>query len=99
MDPVTQFIRQHSDHSGVPSPVTGKVTVFDNAERMRLAAKGQAMPDGSFPIRNASDLHNALASYGRAKDPAAAKDWIKRRAAELGMRHVIPLHWVDAAGG
>jgi hypothetical protein len=36
-------------------------------ERMELAKKGHALPDGAYPIRNVEDLKNAIQAYGRAK--------------------------------
>jgi hypothetical protein len=55
------------------------------AERKRLAAAGHALPDGSYPIENEEDLHNAaiLARSGHG-DVAAAKRLIAKRAKELG---------------
>jgi len=52
-------------------------------ERKNLKDKGHAMPDGSFPIANCSDLRNARQAVGRAKDPEAAKRHIAKRAREL----------------
>lgn len=51
---------------------------FPEKERQTLAKEGEAMKDGSFPIRNGQDLKDAIRSVGRAKDPAAAKRWIIR---------------------
>jgi hypothetical protein len=42
---------------------------FPEKERKELAKEGEAMPDGSFPIRNEQDLKDAIRSVGRAKDP------------------------------
>ena len=56
---------------------------LDTEQRRMLAERGEALPDGSFPIRNGEDLRDAVQSYGRAKDRAEAKRWIKRRAREL----------------
>jgi hypothetical protein len=61
--------------------------------RKKMAKKGTAMPDGSYPIANASDLRNAIQAIGRAKDPAAAKAHIKRRAKALGLGDLIPDGW------
>lgn len=36
---------------------------FNTMQRRRLAARNQAMPDGGFPIRNVSDLKNAIQAY------------------------------------
>lgn len=51
---------------------------FPEKERHELAKEGEAMKDGSFPIRNTQDLKDAIRSVGRAKDPAAARRWIKK---------------------
>jgi len=54
-------------------------------ERLALAKKGQAQPDGSFPIRNLSDLtQHAMPSFGRASDKGSVKRWLFKRAKELG---------------
>lgn len=66
-------------------------------ERKGLADEGKAMPDGSFPIANCDDLHNAIQAIGRAKDPDAVKSHIKRRAADLNCGDdVIPEDWAAA---
>jgi hypothetical protein len=63
-------------------------------ERKRLAGKGQAMPDGSYPIANCQDLRNAIQAIGRAKDPGKVKAHIRRRKSALGCPDVeIPESW------
>lgn len=66
---------------------------FSEKQRKSLAKKKEAMPDGSFPIRNTSDLKNAIQAVGRAKDPAKAKAWIKKRAKALGKEDLLPDTW------
>lgn len=66
---------------------------FNQMQRQRLVAKNQAMPDGSFPIRNVADLKRAIQSYGRAKNKAAAKAWIIKRAKQLGAEDLLPEDW------
>jgi hypothetical protein len=66
---------------------------LDTEERRKLANHGKALPDGSFPIRNREDLKDAIQSYGRAKDKAEAKRWIKRRARELNTEKELPEDW------
>ena len=66
---------------------------LDTEERRKLAERGEALPDGSFPIRNKKDLKDAVQSYGRAKDKAEAKRWIKRRARELDAEDELPEDW------
>lgn len=68
---------------------------FNQMQRQRLAAKNQAMPDGSFPIRNVADLKRAIQAYGRAKNKAAAKAWIIKRAKQLGATELLPESWVS----
>lgn len=46
---------------------------FKAALRKKLSREGEALPDGSFPIRNEKDLKNAISSYGRSKDPEKPK--------------------------
>jgi hypothetical protein len=67
-------------------------------ERKGLADKGHAMPDGSYPIANCGDLKNAIQAIGRAKDPAATKAHIKKRASSLSCPDVeLPEGWVAEA--
>lgn len=66
---------------------------FSEKERKKLAKKKEAMPDGSFPIRNTSDLKNAIQVFGRAKDPDKAKAWIKKRAKDLNKEDLLPDTW------
>lgn len=66
---------------------------FSDKERQAAADSGAAMPDGSFPIKNKSDLHNAVQAIGRAKNPAKAKAHIKARAHALGAEGDLPDSW------
>lgn len=66
---------------------------FSMKQRKALSAKNQAMPDGGFPIRNISDLKNAIQAYGRATNKPAVKAWIKKRARELGAEDLLPDNW------
>lgn len=63
-------------------------------ERKKMADKGEAMPDGSYPIANCSDLQNAIQAIGRAKDPVATKKHIKKRYNALNCPGVdLPEGW------
>jgi hypothetical protein len=73
---------------------------FSAEERRRLAARGQAMPGGRFPIRNRADLENAIRAVGRAGGPGGTaadrntvRRWIIRRARALGLTDMIPDTW------
>ena len=43
---------------------------FTKDERDALAKTGDALPDGSFPIKTGADLENAVQAFGRASDTA-----------------------------
>jgi cation transport regulator ChaB len=66
---------------------------FTAERRKELAAKGHALPDGSYPIENTQDLHNAIQAIGRASNPAAAKRHIIKRARALGATDMLPDDW------
>lgn len=67
--------------------------------RKRLAGEGKALPDGSYPIRNESDLKNAIQAYGRSKksDRAKVRRHIVKRARGLGKSELIPEEWKTAS--
>lgn len=67
---------------------------FSTKERAALAEKGQAMPGGRFPIRNRTDLKNAIQAYGRSDDKPLVKAWIIRRAKALGLVDLLPEGWI-----
>src|SRR5271169_357220 len=63
---------------------------FTAEERKKLAEKGEAMPDGSFPTPTKADWNNAVSAQGRApaaKRPAI-KAYLKRRAKKLGIKEL-----------
>lgn len=63
-------------------------------QRKQLAKEGEAMPDGSYPIRNASDLHHAIELSGMGSDgKQAIRDHIKARAKALGLEGQLPDSW------
>ena len=66
---------------------------FSDKKRKELADKGHALPDGSFPIENTTDLHNAIQSIGRASDYSKAKAHIISRAKALNATKLLPEDW------
>jgi hypothetical protein len=68
---------------------------FSDEERQALADKGNAMPDGSYPISTVQDLKNAIQSYGRAKNKDKVKQHIIRRARALGRIDLLPEGWIS----
>jgi hypothetical protein len=64
---------------------------FSTDERRDAAKAGAALPDGSFPILNATDLHNAIRAVGRSNHPASAvRAHIIKRAKALGLTAQLP---------
>lgn len=66
---------------------------FSNKEREKLADRGEAMPDGSFPTTSLQDFKDAIRSIGRAKNPSSVKKYLLRRAKEKGWEEYIPNDW------
>lgn len=67
---------------------------YSTDERMKMADKGLALPDGSYPIANIDDLKNAIQAFGRSKDKTAARNHIMKRARALGAESLIPSQWL-----
>jgi hypothetical protein len=72
---------------------------FSDEEREKLADKGFALPDGSYPIRNEQDLRNAIQAYGRSKpqDRLKVRKHVMKRARALRKGYLIPDEWNSAA--
>jgi hypothetical protein len=70
-------------------------TSLTKEKREEAAKKHEALPDGSFPIKNKEDLKRAIHAYGRAKDKPAAKRHIKKRARALRAEDLLPDDWTD----
>lgn len=75
-----------------------KKTTFTESQRKKLSGTGAALPDGSFPIRNKSDLSNAIHAYGRAGNKPRAKAHIIARAKSLGATSMLPEGWGSSGG-
>ena len=67
---------------------------FTHEERKDLAKKGEAMPNGKYPIRNRQDLKDAIRLSGSSSMPKEdVKKWIKKRAKELNLEDELPEDW------
>ncbi|MFI6326581.1 hypothetical protein ACIBG8_54295 [Nonomuraea sp. NPDC050556] len=82
-------------------PVEELVAAGISAEQRKKATQdGDAMPGGRYPIRNETDLDNAIRAVGRAGGPegtAEDRDAVRRhiikRARALGLSDKIPDSW------
>lgn len=75
------------------SPLTVEKRDYSKDERDAAAKDGSAMKDGSFPIKNATDLKKAVGLVGNAKDPKAAKAHVISRARALNLVDKLPDSW------
>jgi|LakMenE01Jun11ns_1017448.scaffolds.fasta_scaffold9872385_2 hypothetical protein len=85
---IDELVKRLSELSGL-----NKKRLFSEESRDKLARSGMALPDGSYPIENESDLENAIYAFGRAKNKARAKKHIIKRAVSLGRQDMIPEKW------
>jgi HK97 family phage prohead protease len=67
---------------------------YTQKQRDEMAKSGEAMPDGSYPIADSTDLDNAISTsgLGSASDTAIRKHIIARAKA-LGLESKIPDAW------
>lgn len=65
------------------------------AQRKALAAVGQALPDGSYPIKTRKDLENAIKLVGQGNAPTSTvKAFCIKRAKALHAMDLIPANWM-----
>lgn len=88
-----------SRYKYAPNPGLVTLSIPDKA-RQQAAARGDALPGGRFPIRNISDLRNAVTAFGRAKpaDREKIAKFICRKAKELNAEHLLGSGIREAAG-
>lgn len=78
----------------IPEPVVAAVA-FSQAERQDMADKGEALPDGSYPIPNAIYIEKAVDDYNRTNAGEDVKKHIIQRAVDLKSTDKLPSDWVD----
>ena len=70
---------------------------FSAAERENDADAGVAMPDGSYPIKSAADVENAVRDYNRSGQKPDVKAHIISRAKAIGAESALPDDWTNKA--
>jgi hypothetical protein len=79
---------------GVTEAVRAAEADVTAQQRREFARSGVAMPDGSYYIRNADDLDNAIRAVGRGSgDHDEIRRHIIKRAKALGLSDRIPDDW------
>ena len=68
-----------------------------DAELEADAETGVALPDGSYPIRTAKDVENAVKDFSRFGQKADVKAHIIRRARAIGAESALPGDWLETA--
>lgn len=68
------------------------------AARHLAAEEGDALPDGSYPVRDLDELHKAIHAVGRSKHPIEVRRYLIRRAHELNAANLIPHQWLSEVG-
>ena len=70
---------------------------YNTDDRKEMAGNGEAMSDGSYPIKDSQDLENAIHAVGRGRNNShnAIRRHIMTRAKALGMEDKIPDTWSD----
>lgn len=77
------------------TPVDGDLgKAYNTAQRRRMAAAGQAMDDGSYPIKSKADLRKTIRAVGRGgADHDTIRAHVISRAKALGLQSMIPDNW------
>jgi hypothetical protein len=70
---------------------------FLSEDRQEDAEGRVALPDGSYPIRSAKDIENALRDYYRSGKKPDVKTHIIARAKAFGAESALPDGWTEAA--
>jgi len=70
---------------------------FSAPEREKDSEEGAAMPDGSYPIRSAKDVENAVRDYFRTGKKPDVKAHIIARAKAIGAESALPDEWKESA--
>lgn len=93
-DDPTEVVRLRAREAVLVRRAGGELEERDYSaeERKKMAASGQALPDGSFPIKDRADLANAITRLPQAKDRGKALRHIRKRAAALGAKGMTEKH-------
>jgi hypothetical protein len=94
MHPVPRNAAAQPAKQAAPAAAAVANEKYSADDRKQMAGKGHAMPDGSYPIGDEEDLHNAIHAVGRGgSDHDAIRRHIIKRAAALGASSAVPDNW------
>lgn len=92
-DEQEELMDEGKSKSGFLGKLFGAKRNYSTAQRQEMAKRGQALPDGSYPIANEQDLKNAIRAWGRGGAKPSDKAHIMKRARALGKTDLIPEGW------
>lgn len=92
-DDVRSALRYCEAYRDLDDDEEGEKRAYSTEQRDQMAESGVALPDGSYPIRDRTDLLNAIQAVGRAKDYDRARRHIIKRARALGAVDLLPDEW------
>lgn len=70
---------------------------YNAKQRREMAKLGQALPDGSYPIKTRKDLENAISLVGLGNAPdKVIKEHIIKRAKAIDALSMIPPKWMGS---
>lgn len=72
---------------------------LDEASKKALVASGYSLPNGSFQIKDATDVRRAVIAHGMADRPARGgiRRHVVRRARALSREDLVPKNWREAS--
>lgn len=85
--------REGKSAEETPAPAEVEKTDYNSKDRKKMAGTGEAMKDGSFPIKTAQDVKNAVKDWGRTGSKSSVKRHIIRRAKAIGATNALPSDW------
>jgi hypothetical protein len=66
---------------------------YSQEARMEAARNGEAMHDGSYPIRDCAEVGKAVEDYDRTGQEPRVRRHIIKRAVALGCTSKLPDEW------
>lgn len=95
--PIDATITSINQALGIEGETDAEKRAFTAQQRKKMAESGEAMADGSFPIKSKKDVENAVKDWGRTGSKADVKTHIKARAKALGCEDCLPADWTKKA--
>ena len=93
MEVLSEITKVLDKREGKPAEGEVEKADYNSKDRKKMADSGEAMKDGSFPIKTAQDVKNAVKDWGRTGSKSSVKRHIIRRAKAIGATSSLPSDW------